>query len=121
MIAFALKILLVLVSVLLVAVILLQRNKGAGAGVSFGMGEAVFGAEMGNILTRTTVILGIVFLAIVVGLSFISARASRNNINSVTDGASVAVPDVAPQAENIAPESAEPVADTNVGADETVE
>ena len=62
---------LIFVSLLLIGVILLQRNKGAGAGVSFGMGEAVFGADMGNVLTRTTIVLGIIFLAnnLFVGMS----------------------------------------------------
>ena len=59
---------LIFVSLLLIGVILLQRNKGAGAGVSFGMGEAVFGADMGNVLTRTTIVLGVIFLLLVLGL-----------------------------------------------------
>ncbi len=67
---------LIFVSLLLIGVILLQRNKGAGAGVSFGMGEAVFGADMGNVLTRTTIVLGIVFLVLVLGLSLIPNRES---------------------------------------------
>ena len=53
----------VLVSLLLIAVILLQRGKGEGAGVSFGgAAEAVFGAQMGNVLTKSTIVLAFVFL-----------------------------------------------------------
>ncbi len=82
-----LQILLVLVSVLLVCVILLQRNKGAGAGVTFGgAGEAVFGADMGNVLTRSTVVLGCLFLAIVLALSIIAARGSASSTGSIMDG-----------------------------------
>lgn len=70
-----LRITLVLVCLLLVGVILLQRNKGGGAGVSFGGGaEAVFGAQMGDVLTKSTVILGIIFLANTLALSLLQAR-----------------------------------------------
>lgn len=49
---------------LLIGIVLLQRTKGQGAGLSFGGGaEAVFGAQMGNVLTRATVILAVLFLA----------------------------------------------------------
>lgn len=88
-----LQILLVLVSVLLVCVILLQRNKGAGAGVTFGgAGEAVFGADMGNVLTRSTVVLGCLFLAIVLALSIIAARGSASSTGSVMDGVKTKTP-----------------------------
>lgn len=53
----------VIISLLLIGIVLIQRTKGQGAGLSFGNGaEAIFGAQMGNVLTRTTVILGILFL-----------------------------------------------------------
>lgn len=66
----------VLVCLLLIGVILLQRSKGSGAGVSFGGGaaEAVFGAQMGNVLTKSTVILAIVFLVNTLILSLLVAR-----------------------------------------------
>lgn len=53
----------VIISIMLIGIVLIQRTKGQGAGLSFGNGaEAIFGAQMGNVLTRTTVILGILFL-----------------------------------------------------------
>lgn len=66
----------VLICLLLIGVILLQRSKGSGAGVSMGggMGEAIFGAQMGNVLTKTTVILGIVFLVNTMILSLLAAQ-----------------------------------------------
>ena len=67
----------VIVCLLLIGVILMQRSKGEGAvGLSFGggMGEALFGAQMGNVLTRATVILGFVFLTNTLVLSILSAR-----------------------------------------------
>lgn len=75
-----LRITLVLVCLLLVGVILLQRNKGGGAGVSFGGGaEAVFGAQMGDVLTKSTVILGIIFLANTLALSLLQARGTAGS------------------------------------------
>ena len=54
-----------IVCLLLIGIILIQRSKGHGAGLSFGGGaEAVFGAQVGNILTRATVVLGVLFLVI---------------------------------------------------------
>lgn len=81
-----LEILLVLVSILLVGIILLQRTKGSGAGVSFGgMGEAIFGADVGNVLTRSTIVLGSAFLAITILLSVITSRSGKKAIGSVVD------------------------------------
>ncbi len=90
----------VLVCVLLVGVILLQRSKGSGAGVSFGggMGEAIFGAQMGDVLTRTTVILGIVFLVNTLVLSILAGRVTRASRldDSLMSGEQPPVPATAP-------------------------
>ena len=60
-----LLIVLVISSLLLIGVILLQRSKSEGLGLAFGAstGESLFGARAGNVLTKITVILGIVFMA----------------------------------------------------------
>ena len=65
-----LQVFLGIICLMLIGIILLQRSKGQGAGLSFGGGaaEAIFGSQMGNVLTRTTVVLGFLFLAIVVSL-----------------------------------------------------
>jgi len=62
-------------SFLLIVVILVQKPRAHGAGLAFGagMGESLFGAQMGNVLTRTTVILAIVFLANTTALSVVGA------------------------------------------------
>lgn len=80
-------------SLLLIGVILIQRSKSQGLGVALGgqMGEALFGARMGNVLTRVTVILGIVFLVNTTLLAFIGATRTRT---SVTD----AMPETSPAA-----------------------
>jgi len=50
---------------MLIGVILLQQSKSQGMGVAFGggMGETLFGSRAGNILTKITITLAIVFLA----------------------------------------------------------
>ena len=49
--------------ILLIGVILIQKSKGQGLGLGFGqaMGESLLGAQAGNVLTKTTVILAITF------------------------------------------------------------
>ncbi|MFW6151795.1 MAG: preprotein translocase subunit SecG [Verrucomicrobiota bacterium] len=55
----------VISSILLIGVILIQKSKSQGMGMAFGgsVGESIFGAQMGNVLTKTTVILAIIFFA----------------------------------------------------------
>ncbi len=64
------------VSALLIGVIFLQKTKGGMGGTAFGggMGEAIFGSRMGNVLTKSTVVLGIIFLANTVLLTMLTAR-----------------------------------------------
>ena len=88
-----LQIVLVIVSLLLVGVILLQRTKGAGAGVTFGgMGESLFGAEVGNVLTRATIILGSIFLVLTLALSVLISRNSTSSSGSIMENLPVAAP-----------------------------
>ena len=78
----------IIVCVLLLGIILIQRSKGQGVGLSFGSGagEALFGAQMGNVLTRATVILTCIFLVNTLALSVLSSRgASKRTANSVMD------------------------------------
>lgn len=55
----------VLCCLLLIGLILLQKSKSEGLGMAFGAGagESLFGARAGNVLSRATVFLGIVFMA----------------------------------------------------------
>lgn len=79
----------VLVSVLLIAVVLVQKSKGGMGGSAFGggMGEAIFGSRMGNVLTKVTVVLGVIFLANTVFLTVLTAsRSASGGSGSVTDG-----------------------------------
>ncbi len=77
----------VILCVLLIAIILLQKSRshGAAAGLAFGagMGEQLFGAQAGNILTNATIILLTAFLVNTTILAVISGR--LHGSRSVTD------------------------------------
>ena len=53
----------ILCCLLLIGIILLQKSKSEGLGLAFGAGagESLFGARAGNVLSKATVVLGIVF------------------------------------------------------------
>ena len=77
---------LVISSLLLIGVILLQRSKGEGLGLAFGAstGESLFGARAGNVLTKITVILGIVFMASALLLGVLYAKKDQPLMDQVT-------------------------------------
>ena len=57
--------LVVIVSLLLIGIILIQPSKSGGMGAAFGgVGESVFGAQAGSHLTKATVIMTAIFLAL---------------------------------------------------------
>ena len=64
-------------ALLLVLVVMLQKPKegGLNTAISGGMGEAVFGADAGNVLVRTTIVLGVIFLL----NTLVLARLTSNN------------------------------------------
>ena len=77
----------VVVCVMLIGLVLIQRSKGEGisAAISGGMGEAIFGANVGNVVTRTTVVLGIVFLLNTICLTLLMSRARGQGSGSLID------------------------------------
>jgi preprotein translocase subunit SecG len=98
----------ILVCFLLAGVILLQKPKEGGLGVSIGggMGEALFGAQMGNVLTKTTIILGSVFLLNTLILSRLTSKSGT----SLMDGVKTAPPAAAEQALPFSAPAAAPAA-----------
>lgn len=80
--------------ILMVGVILLQKSKGGGMGMAFGagVGEALFGAQAGNVLTKTTVVLATIFLlnTTVLALMGVSHRSSAGK--SIADRIPVTKP-----------------------------
>lgn len=63
-------------SLLLIGIILIQQSKGGGLGTAFGggAGDSLFGARAGNILTKITVTLGIVFMVNTLFLALVYAH-----------------------------------------------
>jgi len=72
----------VLCCVLLLGVILIQRTKSQGMGLAFGagMGESLFGSQVGNVLTKLTVTLGVVFLVNTTVLAVLGSRQRETTI-----------------------------------------
>lgn len=88
------------VSFLLVGVILIQKTKAQGMGLAFGagVGETLFGAQVGNVLTRTTVILAIVFLVNTTLLAVIGTARRATSVTDTIEEAAPIVPAAAPAA-----------------------
>ena len=65
----------ILSAILLVGVVLLQKGKDGGmVAMGGGMGEALFGAQVGNFLVRSTIVLGSVFLLSVLVISVLKNK-----------------------------------------------
>ncbi len=78
-----LKVLLIVVEVicclLITGLVLLQKSKSEGLGMAFGAGagESLFGARAGNVLSKATVIIGIVFMVNTLVLGMLFAQKER--------------------------------------------
>lgn len=81
-----LKVLLIVIefftALLLVAVILVQKSKDEGLGLAFGagVGESLFGSRAGNVLTRITIVLAMIFLLNTLFLGMISTRSKGRSV-----------------------------------------
>ena len=105
-----------IVSIALVGIILLQQGKGAEMGASFGAGSAntVFGAAgSGNVLTKTTTILAILFFATALSISYFNSE-PEVLIDSVLDEAAGSVPQ---SSKPVSLESELPTLDTGLEAE----
>lgn len=80
----------VLCCFLLIGLVLLQRAKNEGLGLAFGAGagESLFGARAGNVLSKATVVLGIVFMASTLILGVLFAQKDKSLMDSVITGSS---------------------------------
>ncbi len=113
-----LKVLLIVVEVLcclmLIGLVLLQKSKSEGLGMAFGAGagESLFGARAGNVLSKATVVLGIVFMANTLLLGVLFAQKDK----SLMDKAPVPVA----QPATMQPPPVDPIdlIDTDVGGGE---
>ena len=77
---------LVLCSLLLICLILLQKSKSEGLGLAFGAGagESLFGARAGNVLSRATVVLGVVFMACALALGMMFGQKDKTLMDGVS-------------------------------------
>lgn len=66
----------VICCLMLIGLVLLQKSKSEGLGMAFGAGagESLFGARAGNVLSKATVVLGIVFLVNTLALGMLFAQ-----------------------------------------------
>ena len=101
----------VLTSILLVAVILLQKTKDEGLGLAFGgaMGESLFGSRAGNVLTKITITLAVVFMANTLVLALIYSKGGETSlVDRAPVSASPLAPSAVPAAAEPGPGSAQP-------------
>ncbi len=102
-----------IVSLLLILIILVQPSKSGGGlgGAAFGgggMGEQLFGARAGNVLTRGTVIFSVIFLVNTLALAVLYTR---------TAGLRIEAPAPMPVVEQGLPATAAPVAPAELPVD----
>jgi preprotein translocase subunit SecG len=78
----------VLCCILLIGLVLLQRSKNEGLGLAFGAGagESLFGARAGNVLSKATVVLGIVFIASSLMLGILFAQKDKTLMDEIGTG-----------------------------------
>ena len=82
----------VISALLLIALILLQKTKDEGLGLAFGagVGETLFGSRAGNVLTKITIVLAVVFLLDTLWLGYLASGTVTSG--SVTDKLPASVP-----------------------------
>ncbi|MGD9873450.1 MAG: preprotein translocase subunit SecG [Kiritimatiellia bacterium] len=99
---------------LLIGLILLQKSKGGGLGGAFGggMGETLFGSRAGNVLTKGTIILGIIFMAntVVLAVMFSGRRETSLMQSLPMSAAPIQAQQQAAPAPQTAPMQSAPVA-----------
>lgn len=108
----------VISAILLIAVILIQRTKSQGLGLAFGtgMGESLFGAQMGNVITRITVVLAIVFLVNTTLLALThSGRVQRSVTEQAMTPAATPAPAPARTPGDMAPSAEQPFTADDMG------
>ncbi|MFT6193365.1 MAG: preprotein translocase subunit SecG [Cognaticolwellia sp.] len=111
-----------IVALCLIGLVLMQQGKGADMGASFGAGSSatIFGSSgSGNFLTKATTYLAIAFFAI----SLVLGNLTANRVNATDEWNNIETPagQLAPEADAIPTESAEPkVENADVPASDVV-
>ena len=91
------------IAIALVATILLQRSEGGALGIGGGPGGLMSARGAGNLLTRATTVLAILFIGLSMGLTILARQQSAPT--SILDAPSSEAPITAPadEAERYAP------------------
>ncbi len=83
LIGILLLVIFVIVSVLLILIVLIQNEEGDSLGGIFAGGSnSAFGSRSGNVLTRTTYILGTLFLLTSFGLALVNRTPGDTGVES---------------------------------------
>lgn len=79
----------VITAILLITAILMQKSKTQGAGLAFGsgVGETLFGGQIGNVMTRVTVVLTVIFLLNTTALTFLAVKSRHGRVIRVNEPA----------------------------------
>ncbi len=100
----------VIVALLIIVLVLLQKSKSGGglggiAGGGGGATEEVFGAQTGNILTKSTVVLALFFLVNTLALTVFQRidRESSTKVEELIESGTTPVPGLEDAAEEAAP------------------
>jgi len=99
-----------IVSFMLIGIILIQKTKSQGMGLAFGsgMGESLFGSQVGNVLTKATVVLSIIFL---INTTLLAMLGAGRRTSSVTDSITDTMPAMPAPAEM--PQEPSPIVDAS--------
>ena len=101
----------IIIAILLVLLVLIQNDEGGGLGGIFAGGsDSAFGSRSGNVLTRTTTVLGALFLIVSLGLALLSRTSDGTGVEqearriNIEDARSNWVDDelnISPESENV--------------------
>lgn len=88
----------IIVSLLLILIVLVQPSKSGGGlgGAAFGgggMGEQLFGARAGNVLTKATVIFAVIFLLNTLALALLYSRTTGMDLAPAPQAAAEPIPE----------------------------
>lgn len=78
-----------IVSLMLILIILVQQSKSQGLGMAFGsggMGESLFGSRAGNVLTKATVTLTVIFVLNTLVLGVLFSGGQRTSLMAEATG-----------------------------------
>lgn len=76
----------VIISVLLIFIILIQQSKGEGLAGAFGTGggQAIFGTRTGDVLTKATTVMAVIFMVTSLSLAFLTSKTGVSVMKKTT-------------------------------------